>query len=74
MRAVEVDIPYQYQDQNVRMNRVMKIKLLHRFSPDQLSREVLREYGVTAVAGTRSVPNRLHWKIHSLLNMEDSEK
>ena len=73
-RAVEVDIPYQYQDQNVRMNRVMKIKLLHRFSPDQLSREVLREYGVTAVRGPRSVPNRLHWKIHSLLNMEDSEK
>ena len=36
--------------------------------------EVLREYGVTAVRGPRNVPNRLHWKIHSLLNMEDSEK
>lgn len=72
-RAVEVDIPYRYQDQHLSISRAMKIKLLHRFSPEKLSRSILKEYGVTAVRGPRSVPNRLHWKMESILEQEKED-
>ena len=57
--AVEVDIPYDYEDENVHMSRVMKIRLLHRFNRDQMTRDRMKEYGVYAVRGPRSVPPAL---------------
>ena len=33
--AIEVNIPYEYQDKNLSMNRVMKIKLLKKYKEDQ---------------------------------------
>lgn len=57
--AVEVDIPYDYDDGNVHMNRIMNIRLLHRFNREQMTRERLKEYGVYAVRGPRSVPPAL---------------
>lgn len=66
-RAVEVNIPYSYEDSNLRMNRVMKIKLLNRFENDRFTFQKLKnEYGVYAVRGPRSVPNSLHYDIMAL--------
>lgn len=69
-RAVEVDIPYRYDDEHLRMRRVMKLQLLHRFSEDQLTMEKLREHGVFAVRGPRGVPNSLHHAIKAFCDAE----
>lgn len=58
--AVEVDIPYEYDDGNVHMNRIMRIRLLYRFGRDQMTCHRLKDYGVYAVRGPRSVPPALH--------------
>ena len=57
--AIEVDIPREYADKNVRMKKTMRLKLEHRFQKGRLSREFLRSYGVTAVRGPRGIPNSL---------------
>lgn len=71
-RAVEVDVPYEYDDGNVHMNRVMKIQLLHKFQKGQLDFKKLNEFGVLAVRGPRSVPNSLHYEIKALCGEDDS--
>lgn len=59
-RVVEVDIPYHYQDENLTITTVMKIKLLHRYDPEQFPFSRLKEeYGIYAVRGPRGVPNSL---------------
>lgn len=64
--AVEVGIPYEYDDENLSIRHVMRIKLLHRFDDGQLSFDELKEHGVSAVRGPRSVPHGLHCKIKEL--------
>lgn len=66
-KAVEVDIPTQYDDGKVRMNRMMKIQLLHRFPKDQLNFKKLNAHGVFAVRGPRHLPNSLLHEINNLI-------
>lgn len=72
-RAVEVDIPYQYDDGKVHMSRVMKIQLLRKFQQGQLDFKRLKEFGIFAVRGPRNVPNRLHYEIKVLCG-EDKDR
>ena len=59
-KAVEVDIPYDYQDKNLTITTLMKIKLLRRYEPGQFTFDRLREeFGIYAVRGPRGVPNSL---------------
>ena len=59
-KAVEVDIPYHYQDENLTITTMMKIKLLHRYDSEQFPFSKLKEeYGIYAVRGPRGVPNSL---------------
>ena len=59
-KVSETDIPFQYDDGNVHMKALMKIKLQKKFQPDQFTFEKLRnEYGIFAVRGPRSVPHSL---------------
>ena len=58
-RVEETGIPFEYADENVRMDRVMKIRRLHKFSPDEFPFPVLKKYGVNAVRGPRRMPERL---------------
>ena len=59
-KVVETDIPYSYQDENLTITALMKIKLLKRYKPDQFTFGVLREeYGIYAVRGPRGIPNSL---------------
>lgn len=56
-RAVEVDIPYNYRDENLSITALMKIKLLKRYDPKQFTFEKLKtEYGISALRGPRGVP------------------
>lgn len=59
-KAVEVNIPYDYQDKNLTITTLMKIKLLRRYDSRQFTFDRLKEdYGIYAIRGPRGVPNSL---------------
>jgi predicted DNA-binding protein (MmcQ/YjbR family) len=59
-KVTETNIPYQYQDKNLTITALMKIRLLKRYDPDRFTFDVLKsEYGIYAVRGPRGVPNSL---------------
>ena len=56
-RVTETDIPYSYQDRNLTIKALMKIKLLKRYDKKEFTFKVLGdEYGIFAVRGPRGVP------------------
>ena len=56
-RVTETDIPYHYQDENLTIKALMKIKLLKRYDKERFTFKVLNdEYGIFAVRGPRGVP------------------
>lgn len=56
----ETDIPCRYQDENLTMTRLMKIKLLRRYPPDRFTFGLLKgKYGINAVRGPRGIPASL---------------
>ncbi len=57
-RAVQVDIPYRYADENVRMSRVMRLKVQKTYRKP-VGMETLRAHGVAAVRGPRYMPESL---------------
>ncbi|MCB2360931.1 MmcQ/YjbR family DNA-binding protein [Clostridium estertheticum] len=65
-KVVEVNIPYNYNDDKVSMNRVMKIKLLTKYDSYSINLALLREHGVYAVRGPRSIPISLINEIETL--------
>ena len=59
-KVTETDIPYQYQDDNLTIKALMKIKLLKRYKADKFTFEVLKdEYGIYAIRGPRGITNSL---------------
>ena len=59
-KVTETDIPYQYQDKNLTITALMKIRLQKRYKPDKFTFERLKsEYGIFAVRGPRGIPNSL---------------
>lgn len=68
--AVGVDIPYSYDGDGLHIDKVMKIRLKHRFAKGQLSFQKLNAFGVTAVRGPRSIPNSLSCEIQRIIREE----
>ena len=58
-RAVEVNLPYHYEDENLTIKKAMKIELLERYAPDRFTREFLQGFGVCAVRSQRKIPHSL---------------
>ncbi|MCR4704408.1 MAG: MmcQ/YjbR family DNA-binding protein [Saccharofermentans sp.] len=59
-KVTEVDIPYDYEDDNLRITALMKIRLLKRYKRDEFTFERLKsEYGIFAVRGPRGIPYSL---------------
>ena len=58
-KAVEVNIPYEYKDKNVKMKKTMKIHLISRYEKEKWSFNKLKEYGINAVRGPRYMPSSL---------------
>ena len=59
-KVTDTDIPYNYQDENLTIKALMKIKLLKRYKPERFTFDVLKEeYGIYAVRGPRGIPNSL---------------
>ncbi len=65
-KAIEVDIPYQYADENVRMSHVMRLQLLRAYDAKPVGMELLKAHDVNAVRGPRSMPDSL---IHEIKMM-----
>lgn len=61
--AIEVDIPYEYDDGKVSMSKVMKIKRLHTYDKYMFGLEELKKHGIISVRGPRSVPYGLMYKL-----------
>ena len=57
-RAVEVDIPYDFRNEQVQMSRVMRLKLVKTYKKP-IGRETLKNHGVTTVRGPRYMPESL---------------
>ena len=55
-KVIEVNIPYKYKDENLKIQRVMKIQLLEKYDKGKYSFNKLKEYGITAVRGPRYMP------------------
>jgi len=55
-KVTETDIPYQYQDKNLTITTLMKIRFQKRYKSDQFTFERLKsEYGIYAVRGPRGI-------------------
>lgn len=65
-RAVEVDIPWDYESKELSVKKVMRIRLLQKYTPGVLSFDKLKEFGVYAVRGPRYMPNSLKEEINYL--------
>lgn len=57
--ALEVNLPYKYEDDNLKIKRAMKIKLLKKYKRDEFTFDKLCKYGVKAIRGPRSIPESL---------------
>lgn len=53
------DIPYQFDQGGLHMEKVVQLRLLRIYSPSQFPLERLRDYGVASVRGPRGVPDEL---------------
>ncbi len=62
--VLEVDIPYEYEDKNLSMKKVMKIKLLKRYEKDKFTFKKLNEYGIKAIRGARGLTKKLSEKLN----------
>ncbi len=58
-KAVEVDIPYQFENENLSIEKAMRIQKLQKYDDTPISFQLLKEYGVYAVRGPRSIPESL---------------
>lgn len=58
--VTKTDIPFRYDDGNVKMTSLMMIRLQKRYEPDRFTFRVLNdEYGIYAVRGPRGIPHSL---------------
>ncbi len=58
-KAIEVDIPRQYSDENLTVKTAMKVELLEKYEPKVWSFERIKQFGVYAVRGPRNMPKEL---------------
>lgn len=59
-KVTKTDNPYNFQDENLTIQSMMKIKLLKRYQPDRFTFDRLKqEYGIYAIRGPRGIPNSL---------------
>ena len=71
--VTETDIPYRYDDGNVRIKTLMKIRLIKRFTRDRFTFEVLgKEYGIYAVRGPRGIPDSLSRDFHEAESLPEA--
>ena len=58
-KATVVNMPYDYKDDNITINRVMKIKLLKRLDKENYTFKYLNSLGIKAIRGPRKIKKDL---------------
>ena len=64
--AVEVNIPYKYDNGDYHIRKAVRLRLLHRFNAEDMPLSAMKELGVSAVRGPRGVPNTLSCRLREL--------
>ena len=64
--AVEVNIPYKYDNGDYHIRKAVKLKLLRRFDKADMPLTAMKELGVSAVRGARGVPAALSRELRKL--------
>ena len=54
-KVTDVNIPYPYEDKNIRMQKVMKIKLIKRLEKKNYDFTFLNQLGIKAIRGPRKI-------------------
>lgn len=57
--VIEINIPCNIEDDNLKMNKVIKIKLLRKYNKNQFTFTKLKEYGITSIRGPRHINENL---------------
>ena len=52
-KVKEVNIPYEYKDKNLKMQKVMKMDLITKYGKGKLSFNKLKDFGINAIRGPR---------------------
>ena len=65
-KVIEIDIPYEYKDKNLKMQKVMKIDLITRYEKWNLSFNRLKDFGINAIRGPRYIPLELSEYINKI--------
>ena len=64
--AIEVDIPYKYDNGDYHIRKAMKLKLICRFDKSDMPLTAMKELGAGAVRGPRGVPPALSRELKCL--------
>lgn len=62
--VIEINIPYTYKDENLAMDKVMKIKLLEKYDKEEYPFIKLQKYGIKAIRGPRRVTEKFSKEIN----------
>ena len=54
-KAVEVNIPYSYKDSNIKINSIMRLKLIEDLKKENYSFEYLNKLGIKSIRGPRKI-------------------
>ncbi len=65
-KVKEVNIPYEYKDENVKMQKIMKIDLIKRYEKGKISFNKLKDFGINAIRGPRYMPSALSEYINKI--------
>jgi len=58
--VTKTDIPWHFETEGLTINKLMRIRLLKRYDSNRFTFDVLKdEYGIFAVRGPRSIPQKL---------------
>lgn len=66
-KVIEIDIPYNYSDKNVKMNKLLKLKVLKRYKEGKYPFSLLKEFKITSVRGPRYMTKELSDYINDML-------
>ncbi len=66
-KVIEVNIPYEYKDENLKMQKAMKIDLLTRYEKEELSFKKLKDFGINAIRNQRYMPLALSEYINKIV-------
>ncbi len=58
-QVTQTDIPYHFSNEDITINKVMKIKLMNKYDDKLMSFNRLKKLGITAIRGPRSCPQNV---------------